>query len=144
MDSKTIAFRALADSNVDLSLVDTGGAFNVADTSQTVDFGNLSAGTQRSYDTVIRSNDGYSVTFQSQNAQKLKHTVKTDTVSYTMTFGGSSVNLSGGGVVNAATSNGVTPATGDRFATQFTIGAMTGAETAGNYQDVLTVTVSAH
>lgn len=144
-DTKTITFQAKAESSVDLSLVDTGGAFNSADTAQTVSFGNMYTGQSLSYDTVIRSNDGYRVTLQSQNSQTLKHQTAATTVPYAVTFGGGNVNLTSGTAVQAASSAGtVTTAAGTRFSTAFTIGAMTGAEDAGNYQDILTVTVSAH
>lgn len=144
-DTATITFRAKAESSVDLSLVDSGGAFNAGDTAQTVDFGTLSSGEQMSFDTVIRSNDGYLVTLQSQNNQTLKHLTHAATVPYTLTFGGGAVDLSSGAAVQATANPGATtPAAGDRFETKFTIGTLTGSEMAGNYQDVITVTVSAN
>jgi hypothetical protein len=144
-DTKTITFRAKAESSIDLSLVNTGGAFNIADTTQTVDFGTLASGESLEYDTMIRSNDGYVVTLQSQNSQQLKHAVlPAGLVPYSLTVNGGNVNLSGGNAVQAATATGATPATGNRLPTIFTIGTLTGAEPAGNYQDVITVTVSSH
>jgi hypothetical protein len=144
-DTKQITFKARAESSVDLSLVDTGGSFSGGDNTQTVDFGNLVQGAVRSYDTVIRSNDGYAVTFKSANGQVLKHQTAPATVPYSVTFGGGAVDLTSGAPVQVAASSGTTtPATGTRFATTFTVGAMTGAEMAGNYQDVITVTVAAN
>lgn len=145
-DSKTITFRAQAESSVDLSLVSTGGAFSTSSTTQTVNFGTLSNGETMSYDTIIRSNDGYLVTMKSQNSEVMKQASPsvTTTVPYTMTFGGSLVNLSSGATTTVISHSGTTtPATGDRYATKFTIGTLTGGETAGTYQDVITVTVSA-
>lgn len=144
VDTRTMTFQARAESSVDLSLVDSGGAFSMADTAQTVDFGNLSAGQLRSYDTMVRTNDGYRITLQSQNGQKLQHlTVPAQTVPYTFSIGGVAVDLSSGAAVQALSANTVTPATGARLQTDVTIGAMSGVEMPGNYRDVITVTVSA-
>ncbi len=145
-DSETISFYATPDSSVNLSLVNTGAPFDSADVSQSINFGDMMSGASLSYDTVIRSNDGYTVKFQSQNSQGLAHTnpLLTYRVPYSMTFGGNSVNLTSGTQVQAASSTAVTPASGARFATTFTLGTLTGAEAAGNYSDVLTVTISAN
>lgn len=145
--SKAISFRARSESSVDLSLVDTGGAFTTSDTTQTVDFADLTSGEFLSYDTIIRSNDGYILTVQSQKAQTLRHTAypaANTSVPYTFTFNGGTVNLSGGGVVQLASSTGLTPAVGTRFPTRFTVGTLSGLERPGNYQDVLTLTLSAN
>lgn len=144
VDSKTISFRAQTVSSVNVSLVDAGGSFAVGDTLQTVDFDTLTSAESLAYDTIVRSNDGYSLSFQSQNIQKMKHETETPVVPYSLTVDGGSVNLASGGNVTAATSNGATPADGDRLPTQFTVGPLTGAEPSGNYQDIITVTVSAH
>lgn len=147
-DTRAISFRARAESDVNLSLVDSGAPLNLADTAQTVEFGELSSGQVRSYDTMVRSNDGYRITMESQNGQVLRHQSYPSvvgTVPYGVTFNGAAVDLSGGGPVAAASAAGsVTPLTGARFPTQFTIGTLDGAEPPGNYQDIITVTVSAH
>lgn len=144
-DTKTITFRTKAESSVDLSLVNTGGAFNISDTTQTVDFGALVSGASLAYDTMIRSNDGYVVTLQSQNSQKMQHAgIPSGLVPYSLTMNGSAVNLSPGTVVQAAAATGTTPAAGNRLPTVFTVGALTGTEPAGNYEDVITVTVSSY
>lgn len=144
VDTRSITFQARVESSMDLSLVDTGGAFNIGDTSQTVDFGTLSTGALRSYDTLVRSNNAYRVTLQSQNAQRLQHAMQPGQyVPYQISMDGIAVNLTGGNAVQALTRSGVTPAAGDRLQTQITIGSMTGVENPGNYSDVITVTVSA-
>jgi hypothetical protein len=146
-DTKTITFRSRVESNVDLSLVDTGGALDTGDTSQTLNFGTLSSGQILSYDTVIRSNSGYILSLQSQRGQKLAHqnypTVAA-TIPYTLTVGGNAVNLTSGSIIQAASSTGVSSAAGTRLQTKFTIGNLSGAEPTGIYQDVITVTISAN
>lgn len=144
--TRTVTFRARAESSVDLSLVDTGGAFDTADTAQTIDFGDLNAGEFLAYDTLIRSNDGYTLSIQSQNAQTLRHAdwpSANSSVPYSFSFNGGTVDLSGGGSMALAGSTGLTPATGARFETRFTVGIMSGMERPGLYQDILTVTVAA-
>lgn len=144
VDTRSITFQTRVESSMDLSLVDTGGAFNLGDTAQTVDFGTLSSGAVRSYDTLVRSNNAYRVTLQSQNAQRLQHVMQPGHyVPYNISMDGVSVDLSGGNAVQALARSGVTPAAGDRLQTQITIGSMTGIENPGNYSDVITVTVSA-
>lgn len=146
VDSKTITFRAKAESNVNLSLVNSGGGFNIGDASQIVDFGDLTSGEAISFDTVVRSNDGYTLTVQSQKQQKLVHQnapAIATTIPYTFRMNGAAVDLSSGSAVTAATSSVVTSAAGTAIPTQVTIGTLTGAEAPGNYQDIVNITVSA-
>lgn len=143
-DTKTITFQARPMSSIDLALVDSGAGFNAGDNSQTVSFGNLASGAIMSYDTMIRSNDGYLITMQSANQQALKHTSWSDTVPYSVLFNGISRNLSSGNVVTVVSDSGVTTALGTRFPTQFTIGTLSGLEPPGTYNDIITLTVSAN
>lgn len=142
--SKNITLRALADSSIDLSLVDSGGAFSAGDTAQTVDFDTLTSGEFLNYDTMIRSNDGYAVTFQSQNGQRLKHLTSNATVPYSVQLDGNTLDLSSGSTVQVKTQTGTTPAAGHRLPTRFTIGTLSGGEPPGDYKDVITVTISAY
>lgn len=143
--SATVTLQARAESIVELSLVDTGAGFSGNDNAQTLDFMDLTSGESLSYDTLIRSNAGYTVKFQSANGQTLQHLVNGGyKIPYSMTFGGGSVNLMSGNQVTAATSPSVTSAGGDRYATQFTIGTLSGAEATGNYRDIITVTLSSN
>lgn len=146
-DVKTITFQSKVESNIDLSLVDSGGALDIGDNTQSLNFGNLSSGQVLSYDTIIRSNSGYTIKMQSQNAQKLMHQFYPSvnaSIPYMLSFNGGAINLSSGSPVQVASSTGVTSDIGMRFATQFTIGTMTGAEPTGTYQDMIMLTVSAN
>ncbi len=131
---------------VELSLVDTGAPFDALDTNQTVNFGVLSLGLTRSFDLLVRtSTTGYRVEFQSTNASimKIDHPTDTSTVPYTVTVGGLSRDLSSGLAVEVASATIATPAEGDRYAVQFTIGDPGAFLPAGKYQDEIIVTVSA-
>lgn len=145
VDTEVMTVQSKVESSIDLSLVNTGSAFNASDTTQTVNFGTLTTGGLQSYDTLVRSNEGYKISVQSQKKQKLEHqSLSSAAIPYSFTFGGAAIDLTGGTAVEAAASSGVTPATGDRFTTNVTIGTVTGGEPPGTYEDVLTVTVTAN
>ena len=145
--SAAVTFRTLVDSSVDLSLVQSGASFNINDTAQFVDFGVLSSGEQRGFDLIVRSNNGYAVTMQSENRQVMVHErtpAVADTVSYEVVLNGGAVDLSSGAPVQVLGGTGTTPATGMSFPIEFTVGNISGAEAAGTYSDVINVTVTAN
>lgn len=145
--TKTISFQARVESSVDLSLVESGRPFDIGVTTQLVEFGTLESGAQRSIDIVVRSNNGYSVTMQSENRQVMVHSrgaAITSTVSYNVTFNGGGIDLSSGGAVQIIASSATTPATGRVFPVEFTIGTLSGDEIAGKYSDIIFVEVTAN
>ena len=145
--SAPITFRTLVASSIDLSLVRSGAPFNINDTAQLIDFGVLSSGEQRSFDLIVRSNNGFAVTMQSENRQVMVHEkapAVTTTVAYEVTLNGGDVDLSSSGPVQVLSSAGTTPATGIAFPIELTIGTLSGAEAAGTYTDVINVTVTAN
>ena len=145
--TKTITFQTHVDSSVDVSLVESGKPFDISETTQLIDFGNLESGEQRGFDVVVRSNNGYTVTMQSQNRQLLLHQrapTIADRVAYSVIFDGGGVDLSTGSPVQVITGTGTTPATGMAFPIEFTVGTITGNEAAGTYSDVINVEVTAN
>ncbi len=145
--TKTITFQARVDSSVDVSLVESGKPFDISETTQLVDFGTLESGEQRGFDVVVRSNNGYAVTMQSQNRQLMVHTrapTIPDTVNYSVTFNGGNVDLSTGGPVQIITGAGTTSAAGTPFPIEFTVGNLSGNEVAGTYVDVIDVEITAN
>lgn len=145
--TKTITFQARVESSVDLSLVESGRPFDIRETIQLVDFGTLEGGEQRGFDIVVRSNSGFSVTMQSQNHQLLVHRRSpaiASTVAYNVVFNGGSIDLSSGGPVQIIAGTGTTPATGTAFPIEFTVGTLSGDETAGTYSDIINVEVTAN
>ena len=132
--TKTITFRARVDSSVDVSLVESGKRFDIGETTQLIDFGTLESGEQRGFDIVVRSNNGYAVTMQSQNRQLLvdaRAPAIGDTVPYSVIFNGGGVDLSTGAPVQIIAGTGTTPATGVSFPIEFAVGTLSGNETAG-------------
>lgn len=145
--TKTLTFQARVDSSVDVALVESGKPFDIGETTQLIDFGTLESGEQRGFDVVVRSNNGYAVTMQSQNRQFLVHArapVIGDSIAYSVIFNGGGVDLSTGAPVQIITGAGTTPATGTAFPIEFTIGTLSGSEAAGTYSDVINVEVTAN
>jgi hypothetical protein len=147
-DTATISFQGAVASSVDLSLVPSGGSFDPSDNNETLNFSPLTTAAQKNFDLIIRSNDGYSISLQSTNSQKLRHSTYptvSDLINYSLTFNGGSVNLSGGGAVTVASSSGTTTsASGTSFPSSLTIGTVSSNQTAGSYSDYISVNVSAH
>lgn len=145
--TKTITFQARVDSSVDVALVESGQRFDIGETTQLIDFGTLESGEQRGFDVVVRSNDGYVVTMQSQNQQLLVHSrapAIRDTVSYSVIFNGGGVDLSTGAPVPVITGTGTTSATGIAFPIEFIVDTLSGDEVAGTYSDIINVEVTAN
>lgn len=142
-----VTFQARVDSSVDLSLVNPGAPFDINDTAQLIDFGTLSSGAQRAIDLVVRSNNGYAVSMESVNRQTMVHAEApkvSDTIPYQVVLNGGGIDLSTGAPVQVIDGTGTTPASGISFPIQFTIGNLSGTETAGSYSDFISVTVTAN
>jgi spore coat protein U-like protein len=140
-----VTHSAYVPSVAELSLVPTGGAFDVASVSRALNFGVLSQGEILSTDLLVRGNNGFDVAMQSLNAgvMKLNPALDTSTVPYRLTVSGALANLTGAGTT-VASINGATSLSGNRFPIQVTIGAIDPGAAAGNYVDSVTVTVTSH
>lgn len=143
-DTQSVTLQAPVAQVAELSIVDAGGGFDLASQVKTIDFGVLTANLKRSVDILVRSNSGYDVSLQSENAGVMRITDPSDgsTVSYTLTVNGGLVDLASGAAVNAAGANGLTTSAGARLRTEVTIGAI-GDASAGNYRDAITIVVAA-
>lgn len=128
---------------VDISIVPTGGAFNIADNSEVLNFGQLSQGTTRSADVILKYNAGYILKASSANNSRLKHALLNSYVPYTITFAGSMVNLTNSAAmpVTINQGSGTSPANGTIFNTVVTIGSVPSNQSNGNYTDTITLTV---
>lgn len=127
----------------DISIVATGSTFNVADTTEVLNFGQLTQGTTRSADVILKYNAGYILKASSANNSRLKHTTLNSYVPYTITFAGSAVNLTNSAVtpVTIGQGTGVSPANGTIFNTVVTIGSVPVNQSNGSYGDTITLTV---
>lgn len=129
---------------IDLSLVNTGSAFDASSTSKSLNFGILYTNQQMGFDLVVKYNAGYRIRFSSLNNGNLKIFSGSNTIPYTLTMAGNPVNLVGssGNPVQVAQGSGVSIAGGLRSAGLFTIGTVAPTQQAGNYSDTITVTVT--
>ncbi len=133
----------------ELSQVATGQAFDSGQSNQSLNFGTLtsSGGTTLSYDLLVRSNAGYSVTLSSQNNGALKHAASgiTQTLPYSFSVNSVSYNLTGSSTVpvTVATGTGQTLTSGVRNTVSITPSSITDLDVlSGTYTDNITVTTT--
>lgn len=140
--SVVIAFYLNAPKRADISVVPSGGSFNIADISETLDFGNLATGTTRSCDVIVKYNAGYILYASSQNNGRLKHETESSYIPYTISFAGTAVNLgnSANTPVQVRRELGSSPASGKIIPTSVTIGNYS-QDQSGNFSDIITLTV---
>ncbi|WP_413291939.1 hypothetical protein ACLSU7_10970 [Bdellovibrio sp. HCB185ZH] len=140
--SVVIAFYLNAPKRADISVVPSGGSFNIADISETLDFGNLATGTTRSCDVIVKYNAGYILYASSQNNGRLKHETESSYIPYTISFAGTAVNLgnSASTPVQVRRELGSSPASGKIIPTSVTIGNYS-QDQSGNFSDIITLTV---
>lgn len=135
--SKTYIIQTFVPKIVDISLVDVGAPFDINDTSQTLDFGELTTGEEKSFDLRVQANAGYAIFFDSQNRGKMKNE-SGDTINYTMKVDSTNKNLSSASNT-AASGTGVTPIGGKAHRVTVTIGNVN-EKKYGQYTDYITVT----
>jgi spore coat protein U-like protein len=138
-DTRTLSLQYIQGKNIDLSLVDTGAAFDRLDTTQNLNFGNLVAGASQSFDLIINYNAGFRLTVSSTNDGTLKHSLRPDAIGYSMTVSGNPLNLTSGPVTGPGVA-GISPAGGLRLPVTVTIGSISG-KSSGSYQDTVTFSV---
>jgi len=143
-DSKGINISATIQKLIELSLVNSGGAFNSAQTNYSVLFGTLpTSGATQGFDLLVRSNAGFSVSLSSQNNGKLKHSSANSTVDYNLSVNSAPVSLVNSQTlpVQVASGSGQTSLGGATHAMSITTGT-TDLSIAGSYQDLITVTIA--
>jgi hypothetical protein len=142
ISSVQIAFYLNAPKRADISVVPSGGSFNIADVTETLDFGALAVGTARSCDVIVKYNAGYILYASSQNNGRLKHETAASYIPYTISIGGTSVNLSSSASnpVQVKRELGSSPTSGKILPTTVTIGNYT-QDQSGNFSDIITLTV---
>ena len=126
-----------------LSITPRGGAFDPNSTSQVLNFGNLTQGQTKGVDVVIQTCAGYKLNISSLNNGKLKHQQANFFANYSLTANSNPINLTNSsmGPVTISTASGSHPSDGFRFELDFQINDISNLP-AGNYQDILTVTVT--
>jgi len=140
MTSKSITITTVVAASAALSIVPTGSAFSTS-TSQTLAFGTLATGQALGCDLLVKQNTSATVTFNSANHGVMKAipTPDADRIPYTFVANGITLNLAS--AANLLLLAGVNT-TGTRLPITVTIGDLSAAG-AGNYQDQVTITVTA-
>lgn len=130
--------------NIQLSLVDEGGAFDPSSTSRVLDFGLLKQNAEKGADLRVVSNSPYQIKISSQNSGKLK-TSAGEAIGYSLHVNSSPVNISNSEASPVSIGNGAaTSNSGDRYNLRFKIVENTSNKAAGVYQDFLTITAIAN
>ncbi len=139
-DSKVVQFAITQNKSIDVSMVSTGSAFNITDTTQNIDFGKLVEGATRGFDIVLLYNAGYSVSMNSTNDGKLKHSTETKFVPYSLTVDGIPIALTSVATV-VKSASGISTPNGTRLPVTIKIGSLTDSAP-GTYTDTVIVDVS--
>lgn len=127
---------------IDLSLVDTGGTFNLAATSKTMNFGTLTTGEQQLVDLVLKYNAGYRVRVRTTYGGNLRRQGGSGThnVAYSMTVNNTPATLSTS-YQTVLTGSGTSVAGGLRLPVRVTVGTVAANQAPGSYQDEITFLV---
>ncbi len=141
--STSVTISTVVPKVINISLVDSGAAYNVSDTSQTLNFGTLSQNETQGFDMRVLTNAGYKVSFSSQNNGNLKHASYNSLVSYSLKVNNVTINLNGSSTmpVDVATGSGIYYATSAPLPVLVTIGSIDN-KLAGSYSDYITVTAT--
>lgn len=143
--SVPITFTVTIPTEILMSLVPEGNAFDESSLSVDLNFGTVFQGAERTADLIVKANTTYSVGVTSTAGGVLKHTDMLDpsTVPYDFTVNGSPVPLPAGFQTSIATGAPPTPPDGELYRLTFKIGDL-GTASSGDYADTLSLTVTAY
>lgn len=143
IQSQGLGLNYNAPKRADVSVVPTGGSFNVNDTTETLNYGTITSGLSRGCDVILKTNAGYELYASSQRNGALKHSVFTNTIGYTAKFSNVTVNLgsSASNPVQIARVLGTSPASGFVIPFAATINTYPVNTPGGTYSDQITLTV---
>lgn len=137
--SRTLALTAQSHKRADVSVVSSGGSFDLNKTIYTMNFANgLTTGATGSADVVIKYNAGYSLFASSQNAGKLKQASGNDTIDYTFAINGITYAIPYW--TQIGTQSGTSPVSGKVNPVVITIG-NTAGKAEGTYSDTINLTI---
>ncbi|MGZ3787308.1 MAG: spore coat protein U domain-containing protein [Bacteriovorax sp.] len=130
-----------------LSLVNAGEAYDSFTTTKTLDFGELTANEEMSFDVIVISNAGYTLGVSSSNNEVLQllggAASTANQVAYDFYANGIQKNLTSSSTtpVTLSSGAGVTPMQGARIPIKVVIQSVTD-KAAGTYQDYVTFTIA--
>ncbi|MES2527069.1 MAG: spore coat protein U domain-containing protein [Bdellovibrionota bacterium] len=133
----------LANTTMEISLVDEGGIHNASSTAKILNFGNLATNQEMGADITVSSNTAYQVRLSSLNNGNLKR--GTQTLAYQLRVNNTTYSMtsSAGTPVSVATGSatGTNPA---RYNVKVKITGATTSLVAGDYEDTITITAIAN
>lgn len=140
--TNNVNFKYTKGDYVDMSLVNTGAAFALSDTTQTLDYGSLTTGESLDCDLVLMYNSGYKISMSSFNDSRIKNTVSANYIPYSMTLDGVSIALTS---ISQVVKSGIgsSPDAGTRLRIVGTIGNVAGAPN-GTYTDTISISVASN
>ena len=140
--SQTLFLTAQSHKRADVSVVSSGGSFDINKTVYNMSFANgLTTGATGTADVVVKFNAGYSLFASSENAGKLKQTNGNDTIDYTFKMNGTTYAIPYW--TQIATQSGTSPVSGKVNPVVITIGNTTG-KAEGNYSDTISLTIQSN
>lgn len=143
-ETGTLTVLFFVSKKLQVSLLDEGGAFDPSSTSKVLDFGYLTQNAEKAADLRVLSNGPYQIKISSQNNGRLKLAAG-DTISYSLKVNNTNVALSGTSSSPVAIGSGTTTTNaGDKFNLKVRITEGTQNKSAGQYQDILTITAIAN
>lgn len=125
----------------DLSVVPTGSAFNLNQTSYLMKFPGMTTGMQKTADIILKYNAGAKLFAWSSNGGKLKHVSENDTIDYTFNLNGTNISIPWW--TQVATKTGTSPASGSVNPVVITIG-NTAGKAKGTYKDTINLVVQSN
>lgn len=145
--TRTVIVNITVPKMIALSLVDSGGNFQVGQLARNVSIPTLTEGAIASMDLRVRTNAGFSVDFSSLNNGYLKHTnpAKSSLVPYRLFVNGGALNLSSSNTIPVVGLLGVgsTSLSGLGYPLKVVIGNVSGAGVlAGPHSDTVTITAT--
>lgn len=140
----TFTFSLTVESEIAISLVDIGGAFDKNSTYKILDFGNLQQNQELGADMIVDANSPYQIRFSSQNNGVLNNGV--DTIGYQTSVNENPVNLSTSATapVTVITKSSPSSTNKDRYTIKVKITSPTENKISGQYQDSITITTIAN
>ncbi len=137
-------FMVLINSNSEIavSLVNTGGSFDQSSTSFLMDFATLFQGDAKGMDLIVKTNTDYTISISSQNGGRLKHVSANYFVPYIFKLDGGTRSLSGGSFSFSGNAPGGSN-NERRYSVEISIGSVAN-KLAGEYQDTITITATSN
>jgi spore coat protein U-like protein len=138
-DNSPLNINLTIPTDISVSIVDVGSPFDSSDTTQLMDFGELTTGEIMEADLKVLSNAGHEIFIQSQNGGKIQHLTKPQSkIKYDFLINGSVIKMKKQ-PKKIISKSGVTPVEGENYRLRVVIGDITGAQT-GTYTDFITIT----